>query len=344
MTELRQDITTGEWVVLTPNRADRPRDIAPEVAAVESHSAGCPFCPSNEALTPQEVATLALPEGSVEWQVRIVPNLYPSYVPDFFEDAQLSLMEDGSSNDPLFPKKSADGFHEVVIETRHHSQVLTERTKQEAEMLMLAYHLRHREMLSHPGVRAVHVIKNHGSLSGATMVHPHSQMYGTGHLPQALQNRINVARRYFETHQRSLYADMVQREKEIDQRVVLAGEGVTLLTPFAARWPYELWLVPHDGMPSLAQAPEATIAEAGRMLQEALRLLREVAGDCAYNYVIHSADRQVAGHGFQWHIQVLPRVKKLAAYELGSGMVVNEVAPEETAWLFRQAIRGNGAK
>ena len=118
MSELRQDPTTREWVIVAPERAKRLKQSPKKEIAVElpHWDSSCPFCPGNESLTPPEVFRLPLSSGVVDWKVRVVPNRFAALGPD----GDVKRREEGY----LFRKMDGVGMHEVIIETPAHDTTM----------------------------------------------------------------------------------------------------------------------------------------------------------------------------------------------------------------------------
>ncbi len=77
MSVIRQDPTTKEWVILATERGKRPHDLQQPMSGkkIPEFEPTCPFCPTNEAMTPPEL--MRIPHSSLEaWSVRIIPNKF----------------------------------------------------------------------------------------------------------------------------------------------------------------------------------------------------------------------------------------------------------------------------
>ena len=124
MSEFRQDPTTRDWVIITPDRDNRPHDYVRRESSAENSdwNSACPFCPGNEELTPKE--TMRIPASS-EWRVRVVPNRHAAVSP--------SGSLDRRKHDGMFVAMDGVGFHEVIIETPNHGRQMADMESAEVE-------------------------------------------------------------------------------------------------------------------------------------------------------------------------------------------------------------------
>jgi UDPglucose--hexose-1-phosphate uridylyltransferase len=334
MSELRRDITTGEWVILAIERGRRPEDFVQSgPAESDSDSASsCPFCPGRESRTPNETYAVR-PGGQANgpgWLVRAVPNKYAAVRPDFPIDRQ------GMAG--VFPRQSGSGFHEVIIEGPRHDFDLPDMGPEEIERVLVAYQARYRALRQDRNVRFVQVFRNHGPRAGTSLRHPHSQLVALPLLPAAVRSRLEFAARYFEATGCSVYSDLLRAEREATDRIVAESPHFVVFAPFASRTPFETWIAPNLHRANFGDVEPGELADFAGVLGQTLRRLRAVLGQFDYNYVIHSAPcGEEQREDFCWHLQVIPRLTEMAGFELGTGMEINVMAPEAAATRLRSA-------
>ena len=332
MGTLRQDATTNEWVILAPDRATRPGPARGEPIAsfrppLPSHDPACPFCPGNEDQTPPELSRTPA-EGP--WERRVVPNRYPAVAPDGDTDRH---------GEPLAREMDGVGYHEVVIESPRHDERLDEMPIDRIAGVVATWRDRYRTLAADPRIKAVIVFKNVGERAGTSLVHPHSQILATPVIPPDAIRRYAVATRYFDDTGRCVYLDLLDRELETAERVVAERPGLVAVAPFASRVPYETWITPRTPRPSFASLRDGEVREVAELLRDVVTALRHAADDPDFNLVIHSAPAgEESKPFFLWHLRVLPRIVTAAGFELGSGMSINCVAPEDAARRLRRAM------
>jgi UDPglucose--hexose-1-phosphate uridylyltransferase len=276
----------------------------------------CPFCPGNE-----ENVTPALETRGAdgEWLVRVVPNRYPA----FEGNAPFVVTNRG----PVFTQATAGGIHEVFVLSPNHQNSWSMLSDEQTSAVMTAIKDRIEEHSQIPGLRYSQAIVNAGREAGASIEHPHGQLLGMSFVPRELvEEQAGFAR----FAGRCLLCTTVDAEENVNHRVVYADERVLVICPFWSGAPYEMLVVPRNHGPHLHHSSQADLVAVGRALRIALARLRDVVGDIAYNLVFHSAPYR-APEPYHWHVHVVPKLTTVAGFELGTGVLINIVNPEEAA-------------
>ncbi len=324
MNQLRLDPMTGRWVVVSTDRAQRPRAFTPRTAPIQADTdRPCPFCPGHEEATPPALETYG-PEG--HWLVRVVPNLYPA-----FEGDDPFVVE---NRGPVFTQATAGGIHEVLVLSPDHTDSWSMLSEDQTSLVMAAIRDRIEEHASVTGLRYTQVIVNAGREAGASLEHPHAQLLGMSFVPRELvEEQAGFAR----FAGRCLLCTTVDAEEDVNHRVVYADERVLVINPFWSGAPYEMLVIPRDHNPHLHRSPEADLSAVGKAIRHALGRLRDVVGDVAYNLVIHSAPYR-APEPYHWHVHLIPKLTTVAGFELGTGVLINIVNPEQATEELRQRV------
>ena len=240
MSELRQDPTTKEWVVIAPERGNRPQQQAKKRHATEGPSwdESCPFCPGNESQTPGE--TFRLPEASQDsdWEVRVVPNRFAALA----LEGNTSRREDGH----LFRKMDGFGAHEVIIESPSHNTPMALMTYQQVEKVLVAYHQRYNALKRNKNLKFIVIFKNYGWASGTSLLHPHSQLVATPVITPHYLLRFEIAHDYYATMGTCLYCEMLAEELKKGERIMAETEKFVIFNPYASRVPFETWIIPKE--------------------------------------------------------------------------------------------------
>jgi UDPglucose--hexose-1-phosphate uridylyltransferase len=324
---LRQDPTTNEWVILAPQRRLRPYEggqaMREQLSALDPE---CPFCPGHEDRTPPEI--LRVPGGE-DWSIRVFPNLYPALTPG------TSVERTG---EPGFREMAGVGWHEVVVESPRHDDRMDEMSTDALTAVIDTWLERYRALRGEPVVREVIVFKNFGPGAGTSLVHPHSQILATPVFPPESLHRYQVATRYFDDTGRCVYADLIDRERRAEVRIVAESAEFVAFAPYASGVPYETWIAPTAHESSFERLDDGRAPGLAGMLRGVLGALRRAASDPDYNLVLYSAPaHEAAKPFFQWHFRLLPRIATMAGFELATGMAINTVPPEEAAAALREA-------
>ncbi|MEK7477272.1 MAG: galactose-1-phosphate uridylyltransferase [Candidatus Coatesbacteria bacterium] len=330
MADLRKDPITGRWVIIASERAKRPRDFLSERSI--KPTGVCPFCAGNEAMTPPEIMAYRGNGGepnSAGWTLRVVPNRFPA----LRIEGTLDRRGEG-----MFDMMNGIGAHEVIIESEEHDRDLPDLDQSGIEGVMRAFRERSVDLRKDNRFRYVLIFRNHGESAGATLEHPHSQLIATPVVPIRVASELNGSRKYFELRERCVFCDMIREELASHKRVVLENDRVAVITPFASRFPFETWIIPKDHQSDFGACGPADLAACGSALRETLRRMRQVLDDPPYNFVIHTEPIQGRDHEvYHWHIEVMPRLTRVAGFEWGSGFYINPTPPEEAAEFMRGA-------
>jgi UDPglucose--hexose-1-phosphate uridylyltransferase len=329
MATLRQDATTGEWVILAPERASRSNGGEAKRSELPAFDPGCPFCPGNEHSTPPEISRYPT-RGP--WEHRVIPNLYPA-----LDGAAATLA--GSEDGTHSMERTAAGAHEVVVESPQHHERLDEMDVARIAAVLRTWRDRSLALGHRRGMRSVIVFKNFGERAGISLAHPHSQIIATPVVPPEDLRRVGVAGRYFELNGRSLFVDLIERELADGARLVGLAPGFVAVAPFASRHPYETWIIPREPQASFTALADDETESLATLLRDVVGALRRAAGDPDYNVVVHSPPVGREGVPFlRWYLRILPRITTAAGFELGSGMWINCVAPERAAAMLREHL------
>jgi UDPglucose--hexose-1-phosphate uridylyltransferase len=324
--ELRSDPVTGRTVIIARGRSERPQDFA-RATTIRSH-ATCPFCRGNERETPQALAAYAVggAAGEDDWLVRVIPNKYPALSFDAAPPTSLSDAEYAPTTGAGY------GAHEVIIESPRHVTCFSRLDLVETQLALRAYRDRllvHRDKKS---LRYGQIFKNNGADGGATIGHVHSQLIATPFLPREVSAELAGCRRYFESHDRCIYCEMIDRETTLAQRTIAETERFIAFCPFAARFPYETWLLPRRHASQFHALDDIALAELAPLLRSLVAATIAASGQDAYNFLIHTApfDTSATDH-YHWHIELFPRMLEVGGFEWGTGCHINPVPPEDAA-------------
>ncbi len=333
MSFLRFDQTTADWVIFAPSRARRPhefrnRPVVPEeVPQLDAH---CPFCPGNESLTPAEIyAERSRGAGISQWSVRVVANKFPA----------LRIEEDHRhyENGEGFRYMGGCGAHEVIIESPTHNRPLAEQSIEQIERVLRTAQSRHNDLMRDLRFQTVVIFKNQGEAAGTSLKHPHWQLIATPVVPRLLRLKYSVATDYFDMTGDCLYCDKTQHELDEKKRIVAINDQFVALVPYAAHLPFETWVLPRTHQASFGLVNPEHFRPLAEILKAVLLKLHRGLENPDFNLTIDTVSRGDEDKPyFLWHIRILPRLTTPAGFELGSGMSINTVLPEEAAEYLRR--------
>ncbi len=331
MSELRFDHTTADWVVFAPLRKLRPHDRPAERSVVESPEVQrtCPFCPGNESLTPNEIfAVRASGAGPAEWQTRVVPNKFPA----------LRIEEDDRrvQESRVYEHMGGCGAHEVVIESPAHTAFLASLPRAHVETVVRTLHARYVDLLRDKRFQTVVVFKNHGERAGTSLRHPHWQIIATPVVPRLLRMKLREATEYFDRYGCCLYDVLLEQELAAQRRIIAVNSEFVAFAPYASHLPFETWIMPRRSQAGFSALLPGQIPPLAVILSDVLRKMYVGLEDPHFNLTVDTVPRGEEDEPhFRWHIRVLPRLSTAAGFELGSGMSINTVLPEDAAEFLR---------
>lgn len=297
VSELRKDLVSGDWVVMAKIRAKRPEK-----------PAKCPFC--FPAIKEQKII-------SRTEEIIVIKNRYPAFKPK----TELNQHHHGP-----FAVMDGVGFHEVLILKDHYSQLY------EANLLELikAYQKRYLSLMNRKFVDYISIFHNHGREAGASIEHPHSQLIASPVIDPDIHRSLNGSADYFHKHRQCVHCVMIDWEKKEKTRVLYENSDFIVFVPFVSRVAYEIRIFPKEHQPYFERISQTEKKNLAAALKEALRRLHFSLQEPAYNFFLHTApcDGKTYDH-YHWHFEILPKTSIWAGFELGAGIEICSVTPEQ---------------
>jgi UDPglucose--hexose-1-phosphate uridylyltransferase len=333
--ELRKDPVIGRWVIISTDRAKRPTDFAREQTKMKGGF--CPFCYGNESKTPPEIMAYRPKQNggpepardSAGWNLRVVPNKFPA------------LMIEGGLNrqaEGMFDKMNGIGAHEVIVETPDHNSTLAMLTEKRIEDVLWAWRDRILDLKQDKRFKYILIFKNHGEAAGASLEHTHCQLIALPILPRQVVEELEGAKQYYTFKERCIFCDIIRQESESGARIVGENEDFVTLAPYAPRFPFETWIMPKRHESAFENATSHLYENLAKALKNLLVRQDRVLDNPAYNLVLHTSPVQDPNNDYyHWHIEVMPKLTKMAGFEWGTGFYINPTPPEEAAKFLREA-------
>ncbi|MFW6159569.1 MAG: DUF4931 domain-containing protein [Acidobacteriota bacterium] len=340
MPEFRHDPLQQRWVIISTERAARPSDL--QESTEHNQITDCPFCEGNESKTPSEIWAVREPHTAPNtpgWKVRVVPNKFPALM------IEASGKRTGMG---VYDMMEGLGAHEVIIETTKHDEDIAELSPEQLRLVLLAYRERIRDLYRDPRFKYGLVFKNHGKRAGASLAHPHSQLIATPVVPRNVHTKLNSSKQHFEYKERCLICDIIEQEVDSSKRLILKNEKFISFTPFASRFPFEIFIAPLQHNHSFIEASDEDLDHLAPLLKDILFRLKKILNDPPYNYIVNTSPNPEAApklkeqwttlkYDYHWHIEIIPRLTRIAGFEWGSGFYINPTVPEDAARYLREA-------
>jgi len=341
MSELRKDLVSGRWVIISTERSKRPDDFRPSggTARAAEPVGFCPFCEDNETKTPPEVFALraaGTAPDSPGWKVRVVPNKFPA-----LNRGTPPPMPPGG----VFQSMEGIGVHEVVIENPDHGFELSDLPVPHIRDVFRVFQLRIKAIEQELHYQYVQLFKNKGKEAGASLSHPHSQIVATPIVPKRIKEEIYGADRLFRQFKECAFCRILREEAAAGARQVILNRHFSVVAPYASRFPFEMAVYPLMHSPFFTDVDDAELLVLAETMKDVLARLKETIGDPPYNMVLHHAPNPSLtlegwpeiDRNYHWHLEIFPILTKVAGFEWGTGFYINPVPPETAAQSLRQS-------
>jgi UDPglucose--hexose-1-phosphate uridylyltransferase len=322
LTELRQDIVTGDWVVIATGREKRPEEFAEQKREIveENNDKKCFFCYPEE--TNQEKDVLIYKNSDDDWSLRVFPNKYPA----FSCQGEVNHFEEG----PYFGMDGV-GYHEVIVTRDHKKQIANLDSLQVAEIID-AYQDRYIDLMNKKNVNYIEIFHNHGKEAGASVVHPHSQLLAIPVISPYVKGELDGAESYFRQNKHCVYCTMAEWEISHQKRIIFENDNFIAFCPYASRAAFEVWVMPKKHKPYFERMGNEEKIQVGEALKISVEKIFQALKDPAYNFYLHTSpcDGKDYPH-YHWHIEIIPRTSIWAGFELSTGIEVSTIEPETAA-------------
>ena len=330
MPELRKDPIVGRWVIISTERGKRPSSF--KMIERPSVTGGfCALCPENEDKTPPEVYAVRR-DGSKPntpgWTLRVVSNKFPALV------IEGNVKKQGEG---MYDKMNGIGAHEVIIETPHHGEALSQLDVKAFEDVLWAYRDRIVDLKKDERFRYVLIFKNHGVEAGASLAHSHSQLIALPIIPKLVMEEMEGSKNYYHYKDRCVFCDIVHQELDDKIRVVVENNDFLAITPYASRSPFEIWLLPKKHSSSFINITSTEYTSLASIFQDVLSRIEVALEDPPFNFTLHTSPfNELINDYYHWHFEIIPTLSKIAGFEIGSGFYINPTPPEEAAAFLKE--------
>jgi UDPglucose--hexose-1-phosphate uridylyltransferase len=327
MSELRQDLVSGDWIIVAPERAGRPHWLAKKPARRPAPKSKCPF--ENLRKSGNWPPILAYPNEKA-WKIVLIPNKYPALK---HANVCAKLFKRGP-----YSIKTGVGHHDLLI-ARDHSKNFAALEPGLALKLLQILQKRYTMLYKDKCNAYTSVFFNWGPTAGASVYHPHYQILTLPIIPPDVEHSLSGSERYFKKHKKCVHCVMLDFDKKEKVRIIEQNDSSIAVAPFFSREPFEVRIFPKKHLPNFERTPTKVLKDISAILQSALRRIKKYLNDPDFNFFIHTApikDNDKYGY-YHWHIEILPKISMLGGFELGTGVDINVVDPAYAA----DVLRGN---
>lgn len=324
MALFRKDPFGPAWVLISPERGLEPSDFG----SVGRPVGPSPLSPGNEeefteilALRPSSSG-----RGSPDWRARVIEH-------------PAALLEPG---EPAFlgrgPFRYAEGRgrQEIIVEHPDSAMTLDRMPPEHLVEVLRLYRDRLALLAGSAGIRHVQLTRSEGEAAGALYAHPHAVVLGVPIASRWVEEEFDVARAYHEAAGSCIFCDVIREELAERERVVTFNDAFVALAPFAAKTPFETWILPRRHSATFSSVTGNALPELADLLQTVLRAINSALDHPPFNLLMHTLP--APDDSYHWHIEILPRLTRQAGFDWSKGFYVNPTPPEDAVRFLREAL------
>jgi UDPglucose--hexose-1-phosphate uridylyltransferase len=328
----RKNMLTGEWVLVSPQRTQRPwQGQVEEVdsSPVSGYDAECYLCAGN---------------------VRIGGERNPDYSgPYAFDNDFPALSEESQVADDsrdLFQSQAETGCCRVVCFSEKHNLPLADMPVEDISEALRFLAMEFKQLDQRPEISYVQTFENRGPMMGCSNPHPHAQIWATSGIPNEADKELRSQQAYLQANGRSLLLDYVTAELEEGSRLVCSNSEAVSLIPYWATWPYETLLTPRRAITAPDEMTDKELLGFAAVLKTTLQACdRLFSTSTPYSMGFHPRPSDGLSHPeWQFHAHIYPPLlrsatirKHMVGFEM-LGMPQRDLTPETAAEQLRSKV------
>ena len=321
--ELRQDPVFGDWVLLAPARGKRQK-----FGGRIKFSLSKDKCPFDNLVKFGNLPPVLVYPAKRGWFLQIIPNKYPAVAHGECGE----ILKNG-----FYKSRPGSGFHEIVI-LRDHNRYLAQYSAVEIKKILLAYKERYASLAKEKCVKYISIFHNHGKEAGSTIPHLHSQILALPIVPPDVDHSLNGSRRYFHEHKECIHCKIIEQELKENKRIVYQNKYAIVIAPFASKVNFEMRIFPKKHSAYFEETPDSELGSFAEAMKFALFSIYKKLKDPAFNFFIHTAptNKNSDYSHYHWHMEILPKFGIIGSVELGTGLNIISLSPEEAAEFLKK--------
>lgn len=329
MSEFRQDLVSGDWIIISTERSKRPHQFKAGKRR-KTPKKGCIFEDPKEAAK-NGVVLASKPQDKKEWKLQVIPNKYPAVSKD-----GIWMMNVGRTGP--FRLLPGYGYHEVLI-TKDHNDTYADLAPADALLVFEAFKERYKALAEDGNISYIHIFANYGESAGASVHHPHYQILAIPIIPPDVSRSLRGSQDYKKTTDSCVHCAQIAWERRQKKRIIFENKHAVVFAPYASKEPFEMRIFLKKHRPFFEDSSREELKGMADALQKALLKLKKALHDPDYNFFIHtSPSRNKDKHShYHWHIEIFPKTNISAGFELGTSIEVNTMDPDIAAKFLRNA-------
>jgi len=329
MSEIRKSILSGDWVVVAAERGRKyQKSVVKRKKRERSPIRECPFEDPQESGNSAPILMYPRNAGKGEWKLQIINNKYPVLT-------HHGECSESFKRGPYYVKEGV-GYHDLVI-TRDHDDDFPALSPRDTRMVFKSFREHYCALAADPCIEYVSVFHNWGPKAGASVYHPHYQIIALPIIPPGVKRSLAGAREYSKEHKGCVHCMLIKWEKREGKRIIYENDHAIVFAPYLSRESFEVRVFPKAHAPYFESTSDEILYDVALALRWVLKKIRFKLGDPDYNFFIHSSPNKERNKYsyYHWHVGVLPKMSISAGFELGTGVEVVVVDPDDAAKLLR---------
>lgn len=326
----RYNSLTGEWVLVSPHRANRPWQGQNEdvIGSVQSkYDENCYLCPGNK---------------------RANGEINPKYDNVFVFGNDFAALQSDSKqfnlDDGLIKAVSEQGLCKVICFSPDHSKSLAQMTVKEIEKVIQTWQSEFTSLAKIDSINYVQIFENKGAIMGCSNPHPHGQIWSNSSLPNEILKKDIQQLDYYKKYKKILLETYLKQELKINERIIFENRAFVVLVPFWAVWPYETMIIPKSPQKNISKLPSKETI----LFAQAISVVTKVYDklfNCSFPYSsgIHQAPTNgMDNEHWHWHMSFYPPLLRSATvkkFMVGYEMFATpqrDITPETAAKTLRK--------
>lgn len=317
-------------MLFATGRAKRPsyNSVKPKDPDYQSKD-DCPF----EDLYGSGQEILWFYPNSEKWEIAVIKNKYPALMP--------GACMPGNKNGPFYTNE-ATGSHDVIV-YKNHDIHFSDMSVSQLESVIKVYKKRYNEIAKESSDCTQHIMifHNFGSGVGGSLYHPHSQIISMPILPPDIARSLQGSAKFYKENDKRIYDLIVKWELEQGRRVIYENDLFIAFCPFVSKYPYEVRIFLRDSHAHFEQMPDTFDKYLAEIMSVVFKKIKKALENPHYNFFVHTAsvkeNPESKFHEFYtWHLEIIPKISIIGGFELGTGVYVNTIDPDEAAKLLRE--------
>ena len=322
--ELRQDPVFGDWILSAPLRGIRHKFEGRAKFVLSKNK--CPF--DNLVKFGNFSPVLVYDnDNKNDWFLQVIPNKYPAV-----SHEKCGLISERG----LYKSQVGSGFHELVI-LKDHDRYLGQYSLEEMKKILKAYQDRYLSLSKEKCVEYISIFHNYGKEAGSTVPHLHSQILALPIIPPDVNHSIEGSRQFFHKHNKCIHCEMLKQEIKEKERIVYENQSAVVFAPFASKVNFETRIFPKKHSAYFEKSSDNELASFADAMRFIFSSIYNNLKDPAFNFFIHTAPtiRKNDYSHYHWHMEILPKFGITGSFELGTGLSVISVVPEDGAKILK---------